>query len=54
MRIVYGHRQSVLRRATAAVSIVALGLAGQSCSTNPATGKKQLNLVSEGQEIAIG
>lgn len=24
------------------------------CSTNPATGKRELNLVSEGQEIAIG
>jgi predicted Zn-dependent protease len=40
------------RAALAALVIVALSAAG--CSTNPATGKSQLALISEAQEIAMG
>ncbi len=39
-------------RAIAALMVCALSVAG--CSTNPATGKKQLAFVSEEQEIAMG
>jgi len=39
------------RRAAAASVLAALALA---CATNPATGKKELMLVSESQEIAMG
>ncbi len=39
-----------MRKATLALSIVLLA----ACSTNPATGKRQFNIVSEGQELAIG
>ena len=35
------------------VSIAALVVLG-GCATNPATGKRQLMLVSEGQEAAMG
>ncbi|HEX5004100.1 MAG TPA: M48 family metalloprotease, partial [Gemmatimonadales bacterium] len=36
-------------------NLAAAGLAAAvACSTNPATGKKELNLVSESQEIAMG
>jgi len=38
------------RRATVLVLLGAMG----ACATNPATGKKELMLVSEGQEIALG
>jgi predicted Zn-dependent protease len=38
------------RRFTATLSLVALA----ACATNPATGKRQLMLVSEGQEAAMG
>ena len=37
-------------RLLAALALVAVG----GCSTNPATGQKELNLVSESQEIAVG
>ncbi len=37
-----------------AVAGLAVLLALASCSTNPATGKRQIALVSEGQEIAMG
>lgn len=39
-----------MRKATLAFTLVLLA----ACSTNPATGKKQFNLVPESQEIAIG
>jgi predicted Zn-dependent protease len=34
--------------------LLALGLVAAGCSVNPATGERQLSLVSEGQEIAMG
>jgi predicted Zn-dependent protease len=37
--------------ATSAVAVLAIVIA---CATNPATGKKEFMLVSEGQEIALG
>lgn len=39
-----------MRKATLAFTLVLLA----ACSTNPATGKRQFNIVSESQEIAIG
>jgi predicted Zn-dependent protease len=46
---------SPLRRLLHAVSIAVVApLALQACATNPATGQKQLSLVGEGQEIAMG
>ena len=39
-----------MRKAAVAFSLVLLA----ACSTNPATGKRQFNIVSEGQEISIG
>ena len=41
------------RQAAAAVATIAFASA-IACATNPATGKKQLMLVSEAQEIAMG
>ena len=41
------------RPARVAGFIVAAGLA-VSCATNPATGKKEFNLMSEAQEVALG
>ena len=40
-----------MRKAALVLSIV---LVTAACSTNPATGKRQFNIVSEGQEIGIG
>lgn len=42
------------RRLAATLAVAALGLVTVQCSTNPATGKQQLNLVGEAQEIAMG
>ncbi|HTV03680.1 MAG TPA: M48 family metalloprotease [Luteitalea sp.] len=42
---------TVARRLGTALAIAALTAA---CATNPATGKKELNLMSESQEIALG
>jgi predicted Zn-dependent protease len=39
-----------MRHATLAITLVLLA----ACSTNPATGKRQFNIVSESQEIAMG
>src|SRR5829696_3357376 len=39
-----------MRKATLLFTVVLLA----ACSTNPATGKREFNLVSEGQELAIG
>lgn len=39
-----------MRKATLALTLVLLA----ACSTNPATGKRQFNIVSESQEVAIG
>lgn len=36
------------------IPLAALGVTAVSCAVNPATGRRQLMLVSEGQEIAIG
>ena len=42
-------------RALLAVVLAAfLGFSGLSCSTNPATGQRQLSLISEEQEVAMG
>ena len=40
----------MLRKTTLAFTLVLLA----ACSTNPATGKRQFNIVSESQEVAIG
>ncbi len=43
------------RTRRSAVALLALGLvAGSSCATNPVTGKREFNLMSESQEVAIG
>lgn len=47
------HRRTSIRRAAAA-ALAAACLSGPSCATNPATGGKQLALVSEGQEKQMG
>jgi predicted Zn-dependent protease len=47
----FGLRGRVHRRLIPA-SLILIGLAG--CATNPATGKLQLSLISESQEIALG
>ena len=39
-----------MRKATLLITVVLLA----ACSTNPATGKREFNIVSEGQEVAIG
>ena len=41
------------RAAVAGLALPALLLAA-ACSSNPATGKRQLNLYSEQQEVAMG
>ncbi|HJQ39573.1 MAG TPA: M48 family metalloprotease [Thermoanaerobaculia bacterium] len=43
-----------MRRIQSTFATLAVTLLVIACSTNPATGKRELNLVSEGQEIAIG
>jgi predicted Zn-dependent protease len=43
----------LVRRLVALVALVVFGVTG-ACSTNPATGKRQLNLLSRSEEIAIG
>ncbi len=40
--------------ATAATLAVSAGLLTLACATNPATGKREFNLMSEAQEIALG
>jgi predicted Zn-dependent protease len=42
------------RVAFGALAALALGLFVPACSTNPATGRSQLNLIPESQEIALG
>jgi len=44
----------ILPRLPRAVAQLALGLLVTSCATNPATGKREIMLVSEEQEIALG
>ncbi len=43
-----------LARALVLAAVVAAGLAAVRCATNPATGQRQLMLVSRDQEIALG
>jgi len=43
-----------LRRRLAPPALAVLALAVAACATNPVTGKKQLILVSEEQELALG
>src|SRR5688572_3149528 len=43
-----------LRRTMAAVSAAAVVWGTFSCATNPVTGKRELSLISEGQEIQMG
>jgi len=40
--------------ATTAAALAAAGLLTLACATNPATGKREFNLMSEAQEIALG
>lgn len=42
------------RRNTTVVALLVLALSASGCSTNPATGKRQIAMVSEEQEIAMG
>ncbi len=37
-----------------AAILLALGCIGSACATNPATGERELSLIGEGQEIAMG
>jgi predicted Zn-dependent protease len=43
-------KENPMRKATLALTLVLVA----ACSTNPATGKREFNIVSESQEIAIG
>jgi predicted Zn-dependent protease len=43
-----------MRRHQSTFVVLALALTVVACSTNPATGKREFNIVSEGQEIAMG
>lgn len=43
-----------MRRLRTPFAAVAILLVAMACSTNPATGQRQFNIVSESQEIAIG
>lgn len=43
-----------MRWKTNIVALALLALTASSCSTNPATGKKQIAFIGEGQEIAMG
>jgi predicted Zn-dependent protease len=36
------------------IAVLALGMAAGGCATNPATGAKQISLVSRGQELEMG
>jgi predicted Zn-dependent protease len=47
---VRGTRRAARRAALASASLAVLG----ACATNPATGRRELSLVSQGQEIALG
>jgi predicted Zn-dependent protease len=49
MRTVSASRQNVLLAATIGCLLLAVG-----CTVNPATGKRQLTLISEQQEVALG
>jgi predicted Zn-dependent protease len=42
------------RRNTTVAALLVLALSASGCSTNPATGKRQIALMSEEQEIAMG
>jgi predicted Zn-dependent protease len=42
------------KRNTAVAALLVLALSASGCSTNPATGKRQIALMSEEQEIAMG
>ncbi len=46
--------RSPFRAVLAVVLAAFLGLTGLSCSTNPATGQRQLSLIGEEQEVAMG
>ncbi len=47
-------RRAILRYAVTAASLTFLLSAATGCSVNPATGKRQLTLISEAQEIQMG
>lgn len=47
------HGIGTLRHGTAA-ALLALAFAAAACSTNPATGKKQLAMMGQGQEVEMG
>lgn len=44
----------VVRRWAAAAVLMLVGVEAGGCAKNPATGKRQLNLVGKGQEVAMG
>jgi predicted Zn-dependent protease len=44
----------VMRESRAAAFLLALVLSGAGCAVNPATGRKELSLVSEAQEVEMG
>lgn len=43
-----------MKTARSTFAVLAFSMLAFACATNPATGKRQLNIVSESQEIAIG
>ncbi len=45
---------TILARALPRAATIAVLVASVACATNPATGKRELSLVGEGQEIAMG
>ena len=47
-------KQAFLRRSWRLAGIAALAAAVVTCAVNPVTGKRELSLVSEGQEIQMG
>ena len=47
------HRIRTLRHRTS-TALLALAFAAAACSTNPATGKKQLAMMGQGQEVEMG
>lgn len=52
--IVWGNKRKSHEYLLAALLILSLTLLAISCATNPVTGKRQIMLVSEGQEIQMG
>ncbi|MCC6680598.1 MAG: M48 family metalloprotease [Phycisphaeraceae bacterium] len=47
-------RNKRLEQTLLTLALLTLPLAGAGCSTNPATGQKQFNLLSQSQEVSLG